>query len=128
MRMSDDTTIYCKDCTENQAGGEHTHPTMTPEEFERKTVQLLLEEADNPVQWYYLSFALPVEDGGFLGGLYIEAKGTMSAVTHASLRGLNPGGEVMVWGPIDEDDLEEHVPEGDRYRLLTKEEVNGEQA
>lgn len=123
--MSDET-LYCADCGRHHGGPEQwDHPTMTQQEFERRTAELLLEEMrSNPVEWYYISFAEEKDKGGFLGGLYIRASGTLSAIKLAVSRGLNPGGEALVYGPIDDETIEQHVPADKRNRLLSKEEVN----
>jgi hypothetical protein len=42
--------------------------------------------------WFYLSFA---DDSGFLGGVILQADDFLSAVMEASVRGINPGGEVL---------------------------------
>lgn len=95
---------------------------MSEREFRNRTDELLTQEMDaGEFAWYYLSFA--TEDD-FLGGLYIQAFGLMSAVTTATVMGLNPGGEVATWGPIPDWQMKLHVPEEKRMRLLTKEEVN----
>ena len=99
------------------------HPTLSEEEFDRRTRDLLEEEAQEPEEWYYLSFALPKEEGGFLGGVYLKARGIMWAVSTASMLGINPGGEVQSWGPIAEELMDARVPKEKRWRLLSKEEV-----
>jgi hypothetical protein len=123
--MSEET-FYCADCGRHHTGREAwDHPTLARAAFEARTAELLLEEIrNNPVEWYYISFALKKEQGGFLGGLYIKASGPTSAVKLASARGLNPGGEALVYGPLNEESMTENVPEAKRNRLLKEEEVN----
>jgi len=45
---------------------------------------------------YYLSFA---DDEGWLGGVFVDANNDMAAYFGVTMRGLNPGGEVMILGP-----------------------------
>lgn len=100
-----------------------SHPTMNEQEFRNRTDELLTEEMDAGLfAWWYLSFA---DEDRFLGGAYIQAFGTMSAVTTATVLGLNPGGEVAAWGPIPDEQMNLHVPVENRMRLLSKEEING---
>lgn len=69
--------------------------------------------------WYYFSFAKEK----FYGGVYAEGSTHLAAYVKLNQRGLNPGGEVAILGPLPEGMFEEEVPESDRWRLLTKEEV-----
>ena len=119
----DEGQCFCQNCGTQVAGkGEWDHPAFaTPEEFDLRTAQLLMVEAQEPEEWWYLSFA---EKKGFLGGLYIRARGIMDATLRARMLGLNPGGEVMSWGPISQEGMDAMVPEEKRGRLLSKEEVN----
>lgn len=64
---------------------------------------------------YYLSFA---DETGFLGAVFIEAHGIVTATEKAHELGINPGGEVACWGPVPPP-----VDEG-MNRLLSKEEVS----
>jgi hypothetical protein len=70
--------------------------------------------------WFYLSFAAPA---GFLGGCYLQSDTEVAAVRAAWRQGINPGGEVQIVGPIDADAMDENVPDTDRNRLLTREEL-----
>lgn len=74
--------------------------------------------------WFYLSFA--TDQDGFLGGLYIEGADPVSAYLNATLRKLNPGGEVAIIGPLPTDELDAQVPPENRNRLLARAEVEGE--
>ena len=83
--------------------------------------------------WYWLSFA---DNGGFKGGCYVDADALdlefpAPPVEHgsedfgraywrANQLGINPGGEVRGAGPLPEEKL---PPEGDRNRLLQKDEI-----
>jgi hypothetical protein len=40
--------------------------------------------------WWYLSFARPKAEGGFLGGCFIEAYGPVTALSEATRLGINP--------------------------------------
>lgn len=53
---------------------------------------LLAEEVSQPVVWWYLSFG---DKAGWLGGVFVEARGIVSASQEARRRGVNPGGEVV---------------------------------
>jgi hypothetical protein len=124
--MSEETTTFCADCVghhQSAEGGDWHHPTMTEQEFDLRLALILLEEMGNPVEWFYISFAREVEKGGFLGGLYIRASGPTWAIKLASAAGLNPGGEALVYGPLNAEVIEENVPYENRNRLLSKEEV-----
>lgn len=102
---------------------EWNHPTLSEREFRNRTDELLTKEMDDGFfAWWYLSFA---DEDSFLGGAYIQAFGTMSAVTTATVLGLNPGGEVAAWGPIPDDQMDLHVPVENRMRLLSQKEING---
>lgn len=81
-----------------------------------RIAQLAVNELTDPTNAgvYYLSFA---DESGFLGGVFVEAHGIITAVDKATDMGLNPGGEVMCWGPVPPP-IDESM-----NRLLTKEEV-----
>ncbi len=51
-----------------------------------------LSEQANPKIWHYLSF---VDETGFLGVCWVEARGILDACSVARAHGVNPGGEVM---------------------------------
>lgn len=57
---------------------------------------------------------------GFLGVVIVEDAGPLSAVTRASVLGLNPGGEVKMYGPFPRDTWPKEV----WYKLMTAEQVN----
>jgi hypothetical protein len=120
--MSEET-YFCAECGKHHTGLEAwDHPTLSEREFKNRTNELLTEEMDEGrFEWWYLSFAT---DEGFLGGVYIQAFGSMSAVTTATVLGFNPGGEVACWGPIPVEQMDLHVPVEKRTRLLSKEEIN----
>lgn len=98
------------------------HPVFaTREEFDARLAEVYAEGGTDEA-WWYLSFAT---DAGFLGGLYIRADHGVDACVKAGILGLNPGGEVQFVGPIPDEALEAQVAVGNRYRLLTAEEVDG---
>jgi hypothetical protein len=81
-----------------------------------RALQLEINEMSNPANAgvYYLSFAT---EGEFLGGVFIEAHGIITATEKAHELGINPGGEVACWGPVP-------PPVASAMdRLLSKEEV-----
>jgi hypothetical protein len=87
---------------------------------------------DSPPMWWYLSFvdpdlAPPLDQqvpGGpsWLGACWVKAPNEIMACTRAHELGCNPGGQVGIWGPYANEDIE-HVPEEDRNRLLTHTDV-----
>lgn len=95
-----------------------TKKTLTPgsPEWHERAKKLLTEESEQSMRWFYLSFA---DDNGFLGAIYIEARGFVSAVEMTKFLGINPGGEVMgVEVPV-----EYLPPEDKREILLSKEDM-----
>lgn len=82
-----------------------------------RAAQLAINELSNSLNEgvYYLSFA---SEAGFLGGAFVHAHGIITAVDRANDLGINPGGEVLCWGPIP-------PPEFDLMdRLLSKQEID----
>lgn len=82
-----------------------------------RAAQLAINELSNSLNEgvYYLSFA---SEAGFLGGAFVHAHGIITAVDRANDLGINPGGEVLCWGPIP-------PPESDLMdRLLSKQEID----
>lgn len=84
---------------------------------EERIRELLTAEADQPMVWWYLSYA---DARKFRGGLIIEARGFASAVLAANLTYQSPGGEVRGLQIPDE----ELPPEKYRNHLLTVDELN----
>jgi hypothetical protein len=64
-------------------------PGITPE----RVAALLLAEEAEPEGWWYLSFAT---SEGFLGGVFVKARGPATANRRTHRLGVNPGGEVMM--------------------------------
>lgn len=77
--------------------------------------------------WFYMSFAdanLPKGEQ-FLGGCYVEADSFPEALTWTHIEGVNPSGEIQFYELPDEA-VEAHVPTGDRFRLLTRAEIEAQ--
>lgn len=53
--------------------------------------QLEQEEANEPLKWFYCSFAT---EHKFLGGVFVQAHGVLDAATRTHWMGINPGGEM----------------------------------
>lgn len=66
--------------------------------FQARALQLSLNEMSKPENKgiYYLSFA---DEERFLGGVFTEAYGIVTAIENTHELGINPGGEVMCIGP-----------------------------
>lgn len=76
----------------------------------------LVTEKLNPDRGiYYLSF---VDESGWLGGCFVAADGPVTAVQISHRHGINPGGEVAIWG-LGPTPLPDHL----MNRLLSREEV-----
>lgn len=100
---------------------EWDHPVFaTRGDFEQRMFDLLAveEEHSEGEGFFYMSFASSEE--GFLGGLYMSGRGELSAIQKAWDLGLNPGGEVMSWGPLPN---MQYFPREYLFRLLTEDEV-----
>lgn len=78
----------------------------------------LLEEAGNPDEYFYHSFA---DDSGFLGGVMVAASGHATSLRRAHKMGINPGGEVLTQTISAE--VWKRIPDEFKWRLLTKEDV-----
>lgn len=101
--------------------------------------------------WFWMSFA---DEAGFLGGAFVRAPDDeehlrrarnwaqvrrgpggapvsdedallASALIRSHELGINPGGEAKCLGPIPRESVDERVPEADRERLLSREEIPG---
>jgi hypothetical protein len=94
---------------------EWDHPTLTQEEFIARAKQWATETDSPAGSLWWLSFA---SDKGFLGACVVPAPNMPTAITVATIMGINPGGEVMVYGPLE--DPPEDLPIG---RLMSKEEI-----
>ena len=78
-------------------------------------------------RWFFMSFADGSLPAGtqFLGGCFVQAGSLPAAITLSHALGINPGGEVRVM-ELPEDAVEDHVPERDRYRLLSRQEIEAQ--
>jgi hypothetical protein len=73
---------------------------LTEGGFVERVQQLLIEEADKPRRWWYLSFA---DEKKFLGGFIVRARGITSARMAMTALGIkSPGGQVLS-APIEDD-------------------------
>lgn len=90
---------------------------MKRRDWEARRRHLLVQEMDQPLGVWYLSFC---GDDGFRGACFVLAHGFMTAVEYAHRIGCNPGGEVLgaPWPP------DRHVPASLMDRLLTKADLN----
>ena len=77
--------------------------------------------------WFYLSFADPQKPSGeqFLGAAYVNADGEqiVDVMSRLSAIGINPGGEILIAGPIGEEEIDDYLPQENRERLLTRAEI-----
>jgi hypothetical protein len=90
---------------------------MKDEEFYERVEYLLDAERDNPLAWWYLSYA---GEEGFRGGVIIEARGFTGAAIRSNILKASPGGEVMgLKIPPDKVPAEPY-----RNRLLSPSELN----
>ncbi len=87
-------------------------------EWRERLASLLNEEANCPLGLWYLSFAEP---GKFLGGVFIEASGFVSAHLLSVQLGINPGGKVAGWKVPAENVAT--IPGSMRNRLLSRVEM-----
>ena len=88
---------------------------LTQQEFEDRTKRLLIEEAKQPLKWFYCSFA----SDRFLGAAIIEAHGILDCAIFTHALGINPGGEMAAF-----DLTPEQLPsEQYRNRLLSKDDI-----
>jgi hypothetical protein len=82
-------------------------------DFERKTAEILNQEAQFPAGWWWCSF---VDKDGFLGVAIVWARGILTATKEARRRGINPGGQVLAYEIAE-------PPEQYRNRLLDRAET-----
>lgn len=103
-----------------------TGSPLTPEQIQMRRQAFAdqaiaaLDDPDRERHWWWLSFtaaAPPEANGQFLGVAIVDAPDEVAApVIRAHQLGCNPGGQVVMAGPIPD----EHLPD-ERYRrrLLT---------
>jgi hypothetical protein len=90
---------------------------LTGEQFSKRAAELFLQEMKQPEQWHCISFA----DEVFRGVVIIKAHGLTDAIVRCHVLQINPGGQVIAM-PIS-DEIIALVPEADRNRLLSREDV-----
>ena len=75
-------------------------------------------------RWFYLSFVDLNRPKGtrFVGACYLEAESLPQAIALSHALGINPGGEIKAW-ELPDDAVDAVVPLADRFRLLTREEI-----
>ena len=95
----------------------HDDVKQAAEEWEKRVAEVFLQEMQQPETWHYISFA----DKVFHGAVIIMAHGIADAVSKCHRLNINPGGQVLCV-PMPEDIIAQ-VPETDRIRLLTREDV-----
>ena len=90
--------------------------------LEQRTREIFAEEAKNEPAWWWLSFCHADKPKGeqFVGACLVNARGFAHAVRRTRDLGINPGGEVAGWGPLEPPD--EVLALADR--LLTKAECD----
>ncbi len=89
------------------------------DEWKERVFGLFAEEMGLPERWFYCSFT-SYESEGFLGGLFIKARGITDISLRTHREGINPGGEMMA---VELYDGAPMPAEEFRGRLLTKEEL-----
>lgn len=95
-----------------------SHQQLKPgsAEWKARRAQILTDESQQPLRWFYLSF---VNENGFAGAAIVEAKGMAHAIEKAHALGINPGGEVAGC-EVPQDAL---IPEQAKNRLLSLNEL-----
>lgn len=101
----------------------------------REAATIVARSDPSPPQWWYLSFvdtavskSIPWDErrpGGpsWLGACWVDAPNYFMAAARAWELGCNPGGQVAFWGPYTDGWLNENVPETERRRLLSREDM-----
>jgi hypothetical protein len=90
---------------------------MTYKHFIARTQELLEQEAVEPERWWWLSWSLPVEKGGFQGAAIVRGRGIISALLEAGRKRCAAGGELVAIP------MESFDPAGYENRLLSRQEV-----
>jgi hypothetical protein len=90
--------------------------SLTDQEIKQRRESFLAEPGDG---WMYLSFA-DDDRGGFLGAAIVEGNNVGQAARRAHVLGINPGGQVLGFGPLTPAELDENVPPAYRDKLLDK--------
>jgi hypothetical protein len=109
------------------------HPTMTRSAFEARHDELMTEDAEKASEYeargeelpfFWLSFADPTRELGFLGGCFVQAATHVGAVEVARGKGLNPGGEVQMHGPYPAAEVKQTFRDEWCNRLLNRDEAS----
>lgn len=98
-------------------------------DIKARVAELLLEElkSSGPEEWYYIS-VVHVPTGTFYGGYFLQAKGPTDAwVRMHALKWCPPDCKTETSGPFPEENVALKVPQSDRYRRLSKEEMKAYQ-
>lgn len=106
-------------------------PIDTGDHELNRTINMIRAELDDtPPTWWYLSFVDRALDpppdqqrpGGpsWLGACWVKAPNAPMACSAAWELECNPGGEVSMLGPVSDEDMDAHVPEDQRNRLLSR--------
>jgi hypothetical protein len=61
----------------------------------------MMKPSDPNKSWFYMSFA-DEDSGENLGATVVEAYNLHDATPEAWRRGVNPGGQVLIMGPLDD--------------------------
>ena len=92
-----------------------------PAWFKKRLAEITKAELRLPEKWHYVSFADDTK-GGFQGVVVIKGHGITDCVSKCTRLGINPGGQVMCV-PFADIGMMDSIPEGDRNRLLNREDV-----
>lgn len=101
---------------------QHTRDEPTIKEAIRAL--LLREYTSSPKeQWYYIS-VVNFQTNTFVHGMYLKAHGSTDAWHRMHCLGWCPDNcETQTTGPINDEDIERNLPVKDRWRLLSREEI-----
>lgn len=88
------------------------NPVNTGHPDANRAINFLLAEMDDtPPAWWYLSFVdVEASPHRWLGGCYVKASNEVTAAQEAWAQGCNPGGQVALWGPFDDDAMADVTP------------------
>lgn len=106
---------------------------MSTDEMRERLAEQIRSELtvnnDTP-RWFYISIARPKDEGGFVGGCFIKARGGMEAWKLMHTLCIYPDGCDGSTMTLDINDERQAITErwhteGKSYRLLSKEEIEG---
>jgi hypothetical protein len=86
-------------------------------EWKARRAQILTDELNHPLRWFYLSFA---DEHRFRGAAIVCAPGEAHAIELTVRLDINPGGEVAVYAIPDE---ALPLPEEAKNRLLSLDDI-----